>query len=357
MEEKIREENQETAGVFLEKDYSEIKELAERDKTRNTIKKIVLRVIAVIVGFLFLRNAIEIFENIINGESTFYEFVEIISAIVLAACAIVYTIGFVRNGARYEKKNKNIETYLKVLRVYDKQELFQKLNSLNLKEIQKVFYDDNGNIGIQGRVSMHSFMLQESPMVSFDSRKENYRAAAEGETIVAELLKKIDPDFPINAYEIQKRNHLLIKQRMYLIIFSIVSLVLFVMPVFNPELLAGGNAYIEMVQDIQPEAYPDVSYGEAFNNYFSNPEWDYFETDIGEQVVEFNGQCLYLEENADVTIQFLLTDLENENHEYMIEVCYLGINDVSQTELIQIALFADIFENYDDTYASSEEDI
>lgn len=38
MEEKMREENQEMAGVFLEKDYSEIKKLTERAKTRNTIK-------------------------------------------------------------------------------------------------------------------------------------------------------------------------------------------------------------------------------------------------------------------------------------------------------------------------------
>lgn len=357
MEEKMREENQEMAGVFLEKDYSEIKKLTERAKTRNIIKKVVLWIIAVVIGYLLLNYSLEIFGNIVNGQSTIWEFIQTISVLILAACAIVYTMGFALTDFRFAQKDTNIRTYLKVLRVYDKQELFQKLNSLNLKEVKKVFYDEKGNIGIQGRLSMYSFMLQESPMVYLDFRKEHYRVAAEAETIVAELLKKIDPDIPLNAYDIQKRNNLLIKQRMYLLIFSIISGLLFAIPVFKPELLAGKDAYIEMVQDCCPEIYPDVSYGEAFDNYFSSPEWEYFETEDGEQVVEFNGQCLFLDENADVKVQFLLTDLENEDHEYKIEICYLGINDISQVELVQLGFFADIFENYDDANSSSEEDI
>lgn len=357
MEENMSEENEKLTGIFLEKDYAEIKKLAELEKSRNATKRILLKIIGVIVGVLILKNSVAIFEDIVKGQSSFWEFIQLISLVVLCACAIVSTIGEVRQDSRYKQKNGNIQTYLKVLRVYDKKELFQKLDSMNLKEIQKVFYDDNGNIGIQGRVSMHSFILKESPMVSFVSRKDNYRAAAEGETIVAALLKKLDPDVPINAYEIEKRNNLLIQQKKYLIISSIISGLLFVIIIFNPELLAGGNIYIEMVQDSHTDVYSEVSYGEAFNNYFTKPKWDYFESESGQQVVEFNGQCLYLNENADVTIQFLLTDLENENHEYMIEVCYLAINDIAQSELIKISLLADIFQNYYDTHPVYEGDI
>lgn len=190
MEEKMREENQEMAGVFLEKDYSEIKKLTERAKTRNIIKKVVLWIIAVVIGYLLLSYSLEIFGNIVNGQSTIWEFIQTISVLILAACAIVYTMGFALTDFRFAQKDTNIRTYLKVLRVYDKQELFQKLNSLNLKEVKKVFYDEKGNIGIQGRLSMYSFMLQESPMVYLDFRKEHYWVAAEAETIVAELLKK-----------------------------------------------------------------------------------------------------------------------------------------------------------------------
>ena len=101
-------------------------------------------------------------------------------------------------------------------------------------------------------------------------------------------------------------------------------------------------------------AYPGVTYGEAFENFFSNPSWEYFvgiqdgpdEDGDGEPdytvdnvaVVEFTGDCLYA--NAEVTalIQFVL-----DNDAGTFQPVYLSFNGVPQNMLMLSGLIDTVF--------------
>ena len=52
------------------------------------------------------------------------------------------------------------------------------------------------------------------------------------------------------------------------------------------------SPYVRMVKDATNSNY-GITYGDAFDSFFSDPEWSYFEASTGENVVEFEGRFLY----------------------------------------------------------------
>ena len=109
----------------------------------------------------------------------------------------------------------------------------------------------------------------------------------------------------------------------------------------NPQWQEGNQQYMEFVKEGYSELYPDVNYGDAFEAYFADCSWEYFESTDHQDVVEFHGTCLYGGENANVTIQFLLS-----YEEQIFEVYALEINGEAQPEYTIAILFADVFEGY-----------
>lgn len=102
------------------------------------------------------------------------------------------------------------------------------------------------------------------------------------------------------------------------------------------------DSHVTAVKGGSPEAYPDITYGEAFESFFSNTSWKYFESDKGKDIVEFTGDCLYADTEVTATFQFEL-DMEDGT----FEIVYLGFNDVPQSILIEYALISKAFESYD----------
>lgn len=69
------------------------------------------------------------------------------------------------------------------------------------------------------------------------------------------------------------------------------------------------DLFISAVKNAVPEDYPDITIGEAYDNYFSDPEWRAFESEGAsdggiEYVVEFTGGCIYEDAEAEALIQF-----------------------------------------------------
>lgn len=79
------------------------------------------------------------------------------------------------------------------------------------------------------------------------------------------------------------------------------------------------NEYIKIVKNGVNDNYPDITYGEAFDDFFSSPTWKYFKgskkksddeedkSEDGEKeydVVEFTGYCTYDDEDVKALIQF-----------------------------------------------------
>lgn len=111
-------------------------------------------------------------------------------------------------------------------------------------------------------------------------------------------------------------------------------------------LCACGNDsfYIDFVKEGYPLSYPDKTYGEAFEDFFSSPKWEYFKggTDDSDEeydIVEFTGNCTYQDVEVEALIQFTL-DTENDS----FDVTYLSFNGVPQTTLVLSALIEAAFE-------------
>lgn len=71
------------------------------------------------------------------------------------------------------------------------------------------------------------------------------------------------------------------------------------------------DSNISMVQNGHPVLIPDITYKDAYDYFFSNPQWRGFEADDGSDVVEFSGECTYYDEDATVYIQFVIDDEES----------------------------------------------
>ena len=66
-----------------------------------------------------------------------------------------------------------------------------------------------------------------------------------------------------------------------------------------------GDKNIQLVKNGTMDSNPNVPIGKAFSQFFSNGRWTSFTTKNNEEIVEFNGRCLFLEiEEVDVKIQF-----------------------------------------------------
>ncbi len=102
------------------------------------------------------------------------------------------------------------------------------------------------------------------------------------------------------------------------------------------------DEHVTFVKNGSPTSYPDITYDEAFSNFFSNRSWKYFESTDGKDVVEFNGDCLYSDVEVTATIQFVLNMDDGT-----FELTYLAFNDVPQSMLFEYALITKVFESYE----------
>lgn len=101
---------------------------------------------------------------------------------------------------------------------------------------------------------------------------------------------------------------------------------------------------IELVQNGHPTMIPDITYKQAYEYFFGNPQWRGFKADSGEDVVEFSGDCTYNNEDAVAYIQFTIEDDDTFSMNYaQIEVNGEKINTDEQ---IYIELVYTPFEMY-----------
>ena len=73
---------------------------------------------------------------------------------------------------------------------------------------------------------------------------------------------------------------------------------------------------IDLVKNGSPTLIPDITYEQAYHNFFGNPQWRGFVADTGENVVEFTGECTYYDEEAKVYIQFVLEEEDTFSMHY-----------------------------------------
>lgn len=98
--------------------------------------------------------------------------------------------------------------------------------------------------------------------------------------------------------------------------------------------------YIEMVKYGYPFDYPNRTYGEAFEEFFSNPKWEYFKSEDDEDIVEFTGGCTYYDSEVTVTLQFIIDEDAGT-----FDAGYFDMNGVPQNQLFTAALIEKVFDD------------
>lgn len=74
------------------------------------------------------------------------------------------------------------------------------------------------------------------------------------------------------------------------------------------------DAVVESVKTGTNSNYPDTTYGEAFDNFFTNTSWKYFDgrvlygSESEKDIVRFTGNCSYGDEEVEATIEFTVYD-------------------------------------------------
>ncbi len=103
----------------------------------------------------------------------------------------------------------------------------------------------------------------------------------------------------------------------------------------------GEKEYVNYVKEGYPESYPYITYGQAFNDFFGDPEWKYFKSSDENDIVEFSGKCTYMDAEVTATIQFVL-DIDNGT----FVPGYFDMNGVPQNEWMTLFIINKVFDSY-----------
>ncbi len=103
---------------------------------------------------------------------------------------------------------------------------------------------------------------------------------------------------------------------------------------------------IQFVKNGSPSAAPNITYGKAFEEFFTDPHWDGEAAPLNPQseqddTVEFTGTCIYHSRRVAVRIQFTLNFNDNT-----YQVSYLSLDDEPQTNQEIHLFFQTIWSSY-----------
>ena len=94
-----------------------------------------------------------------------------------------------------------------------------------------------------------------------------------------------------------------------------------------------------------PAQYPNITYEQAFENYFANTTWDACGQDeYGNEVVKFTGVCTYLGSDAVAEVTFTIYE---EQSSFVVSSVKLNGEDMDYWGTV---LIMDVFEEYQNGY-------
>jgi len=99
------------------------------------------------------------------------------------------------------------------------------------------------------------------------------------------------------------------------------------------------DKYISVVKEGTLNGFPDMTVGEAFENFFDDPEWESFEDEDGRIIVEFNGGCTWGGEDANCCIQF---EVDEDGESF--ETYYADIDGDSLNDFEIVAMYEVIYD-------------
>lgn len=77
------------------------------------------------------------------------------------------------------------------------------------------------------------------------------------------------------------------------------------------QIIGTENSKIESAKNSYLPGYSTyITLGQALDTYFTNPKWDAFTAQGGENVIECSGRCVYDGKTVDATFQFIVNGSE-----------------------------------------------
>ncbi len=327
-------------AIWVEKDFDDISKDTQKAKKSLWVWKVTGALLLLAVLVLMVRGTVMHIDDMLSGKDGLMMWLEAMSALGLFACGIFYTLFEVIMPFALMKKSVKADRYLNLIRVNDEQAFMQIFNQLHSSAIKSVYQDENRNICIKGRKSAYVITIDNKIPV-LNAKKSNYKTVLEQETIAGNLLKFLEPEAPINAFENERINSMLSVFKSILGILAVIFGIFLVWYGLWWQGVFGGQKYVRFVKEACPEAYPDISYGDAFDDFFGDCKWEYFKSEENQDVVEFRGNCMYEDETAEVKAQFLVSYDEGKGELYT-----MSLNDEIQPELVQAILLTKIFNDY-----------
>ena len=120
---------------------------------------------------------------------------------------------------------------------------------------------------------------------------------------------------------------------------TVIAAFMFVAAIFTA---CGGqkDRNIQLIRNGTMNAQPNIPIGKAFDQFFSNGAWKSFTSKNNEQIVEFNGECFFLDEKIPMRIQF--TVLSDDS----FSLSYLGMDGVDIPSDVRMDILSRILEKY-----------
>ena len=103
------------------------------------------------------------------------------------------------------------------------------------------------------------------------------------------------------------------------------------------------NKYLLMVKNAHRKTKPGITYEEAFENFFTDPRWEYYKSTEGQDVVEFTGGCTYRDSSVKARLQFIVNEDKGT-----FETHFLSFNEVPQDLFTIASLIETVFGEDDD---------
>lgn len=120
--------------------------------------------------------------------------------------------------------------------------------------------------------------------------------------------------------------------------FTTIVICLVLLPFISQ--MFGGSRYIESVKQGHSSAFPNITYEDAYNKFYSNPKWRYYKSTTGADVISFTGQCTYDGRPTTVELQYIL------NKDNTFQLAGGSINGIEQNVFVLAQLSVQPFIDY-----------
>lgn len=119
-------------------------------------------------------------------------------------------------------------------------------------------------------------------------------------------------------------------------LFEIIALII----CFN---ISSNVGTVSAIKEGSPDQYPNITYGQAFDDYFANPKWETCGQDEdGNEIVKFTGTCTYLDSDAVAEVKFKIYE---EQDSFVVSSVKLNGQDYWMDVLL-----TDVFEEYQNSH-------